>query len=180
MAEFHIENGRFRVESGDKPVFALCNVTILDYSHDRLRVKSKTLEKLIPTLTRLAKQFDVSNPWVLDEHGLSLVIRFSNREMPLQDIIDKRFHYNIDMCLHSKSDGEFVFKIKKIANKKHNDVDLPEPDHFDIAEIRQNISRKVSAFQNKFGEINHTKIDNMPLSELVELEENISEFIAKH
>jgi len=180
MDEYYIQNDRFYVNDGEKAIFRLLNTTILDYTSDELRVKSKSLDKLIPILTKIQSQYNLENSFVLDNFGLSLKIKFANSDISLKDIIDKRFHYNLELALYCKSDKQLIFKIIRITNKKYVDFDYPEPDHFDIQEIRNSINSKVEAYKNKFCELTKSVIDSMSLPELIDLEENLCDFISNN
>lgn len=178
MGEYYIQNERFFVD-GEKPIFRLINTTILDFNDSQLRVKSKSVEKLIPIITDLQHKYNLTNPFVLDKSGLSLTIQFINN-VNLKQIIDKRFHYNVEISLHSKTETALVFKILRIDKKQSAEIDYPEPDLQDVSEIRENITSKVEAFKTKFCDLSGMKIQKMTLSELIALEENLCDFISRN
>lgn len=179
MGDYYIQNNRFFINDGEKPIFRLINTTILDISANEIRFKSKTLDKLIPIITCLQNKFDLENAFVLDKSGLSLRIKFTN-SVNLTELIDKRFHYNVEICLHSKSETGLLFKILRIDKKDSVEIDYPEPDLEDINDIRENISSKVEAYKKKFCDLSRTKIDKMKLHELIALEENLCDFISRN
>ena len=181
MGEFYVKNDRFFIKDGRKPHFRLINTTILQLSENHMRLKSRTLDKLIPILTEIQKEYNLENAFVLDKSGLSLQVRFINiNSVNLKELIDKRFHYNIEICLHSKSDTGLLFKIIRIEKKDAVDIDFPEPDLEDISDIRELVSSKVEAYKMKFCDLNRTKIQKMSLHELIALEENLCDFISRN
>ena len=179
MGDYFIKNNRFFIKDGQKPIFRLINTTILEISPDHVRFKSKTLDKLIPVITDLQNKFQFENAFVLDKSGLSLRVKFVNN-VNLTELIDKRFHYNVDICLYSKSETSLLFKILRIDKKDSVDIDYPEPDLQDIRDIRENISTKVEAYKKKFCDLSRAKIDKMKLDELIALEENLCDFISRN
>ena len=179
MGEYYIQNERFFVD-GEKPIFRLINTTILDFDDSQIRVKSKSVDKLIPIITDLQDKYHLTNPFVLDKSGLSLTIQFLNKNANLKQRIDKRFHYNVEISLHSKTETALVFKILRIDKKQSMEIDFPEPDLQDVSEIRKDITSKVEAFKKKFCDLSKEKIEKMTLSELIALEENLCDFISRN
>jgi hypothetical protein len=179
MGDYYFQNNRFYINGGEKPIFRLLNTTILDISDNQIRFKTKTLDKLIPVITDLQNKFQLENAFVLDKSGLSLRIEFIN-SVNLTELIDKRFHYNVEICLHSKSEKGLLFKILRIDKKDTVEVDYPEPDLEDINDIRENISTKVEAYKKKFCDLSRAKIKTMKLDELIALEENLCDFISRN
>lgn len=175
--EYYIQNDRFFIQ-GEKPIFRLINTSILDFSENHIRIKSKSLDKLIPIITDIQDTYNLKNCFVLDRSGLSFKIKFLNN-VDLKQLIDKRFHYNIEVSLHSKTETDLLFKILRIDKKNTLDIDYPEPDVQDVCEIRENISSKVEAYKSKFCELSKEKIQKMTLSEVIALEENLCDFISR-
>lgn len=174
-----MKNNRFFTNEDKKPIFQLLNCTIVDYSQDEIRLKSKSLEKIIPIFSRIHHMYNIENPFLLDDYGLSFRMKFQNK-IDLRTIIDKRVHYNVEFCLYSKNDDHLIFKILKITDKKHVEVDYPEPDGIDIKDIRDSIKSKVEAFKTKFCALSENTINQMTLQDLIALEENLCDFISRN
>ena len=96
----------------------------------------------------------------------------------MKDIIDKRRRYNIECRLYTISESRLLFKIIKITDAQSVDVEVvPEPDYVDIIDIRKSIRNKIHNIKNKIDEIHTVDLDNMSLSEMIKLEDNLYDFI---
>ena len=172
-----LKNGKFIVDENDKVIFNLTNCTVLDYSENTLSVKSKSLEKLCPIVLKTEKAHNLGNKTMqLTENGIVMDMLFTN-VICLKDIIDKRYRYGIEIRLHSIKDNRLCFKILKISDRKHFEIDIPAPDHFDVVEIRGNLIGKVSKFKEKLRTICLQRMQNMNLQELIDVEDNLQDFI---
>lgn len=179
MQDYYMKNNRFFTREDKKPIFQLLNCTIVDYNEEELRLKSKSLDKIIPIFSRIHHLYGIENPFLLDDHGLSFRMHFHNR-IDLRPVIDKRLRYNVEFSLYSKNDEHLIFKILKITDKKHVELDYPEPDGEDIRDIRNSIVSKVDAFKTKFCELSESAIRKMTLRDLTELEENLCDFVSRN
>ena len=177
MSNITLKADKFVTTEGGKVIFNLFNCTIFDYSTQSIKIKSKSLDKLYPTLIRIEKENDLMNSFELTENGITLDMPFSNT-ISLKDIIDKRRRYNIECRLYATSESRLLFKIIKIADAQSIDVEMvPEPDYVDIMNIRRSIQTKIRNIKNKMDEFHTVDLDNMSLSEMINLEDNLYDFI---
>lgn len=172
-----LKDNKFVTLEGGKVIFNLYNCTILDYRTHSIKFNSKSLDKVYPILIRIEKENNVMNSFELTENGIALNMSFSNT-IPLKDIIDKRRRYNIECRLYTISESRLLFKIIKITDAQSVDVEVvPEPDYVDIMDIRKSIRNKIHNIKNKIDEIHTVDLDNMTLSEMIKLEDNLYDFI---
>ena len=175
-----LENGKFVTNEKDKVILKLTNCTILGYSDRTISIKSKSLEKICPAILKAEKDHAIGDKTLeLNEHGIVMNMTFGNN-IALKELIDKRYHYNIESRLHSIKDNKLCFKILKISDRKHIEFDVPTPDHFDVLEIRGSLMEKVSKFKEKLRSICLKRMENMNLQELIDVEDNLYEFIQKN
>jgi hypothetical protein len=172
-----LKDNKFVTLEGGKVIFNLYNCTIFDYTTHSIKLYSKTLQKVIPIVIKIEKENNLINSFEVSENGITLNMSFSNN-ISLKDIIDKRRRYNIECRLYTISESRLLFKIIKIADAQSVDVEVvPEPDYADIMDIRKSIRNKIHNIKNKIDEIHTVDLDNMSLSEMIELEDNLYDFI---
>lgn len=177
MMNITLKDNKFVTTEGGKVIFNLYNSTIFDYTEQSIKIKSKSLDKVYPTLIRIEKENGLGNSFELTENGIALNMTFSNT-ISLKDIIDKRRRYNIECRLYATSGSMLLFKIIKIADAQSIDVEVvPEPDYVDIMDIRNSIRTKLHNIKNKMDELHTVDLDNMSLSEMINLEDNLYDFI---
>lgn len=177
MSDITLKANKFVTTEGGKVIFNLYNSTIFDYTTQSIKIKSKSLDKIYPTLIRIEKENDLVNSFELNENGIALNMSFSNT-ISLKDIIDKRRRYNIECRLYATSESRLLFKITKIVYTQNIDVEVvPEPDHVDIMDIRRSLQTKIQNIKNKMDELHTVDFDNMSLSEMINLEDNLYDFI---
>lgn len=177
MSNISLKENKFVTTEGGKVIFNLYNSTIFDYTTHSIKIKSKSLDKVYPTLIRIEKDNDLMNSFELTENGIALNMTFLN-SISLSDIIDKRRRYNIECRLYAISESMLLFKIIKIADAQSFDVEVvPEPDDVDIVDIRRSIQTKIYKIKNKMDELYTVDLDNMSLSDMINLEDNLYEFI---
>lgn len=171
------KDNKFVTIEGGKVIFNLYNCIILDYTTNSIKLYSKSFEKVYPFLLKIKKENNVTNSFELNENGIALNMPFSNN-ISLKDIIDKRRRYNIECRLYTISESRLLFKIIKITDAQSVDVEVvPEPDYVDIIDIRKSIRNKIHNIKNKIDEIHTVDLDNMSLSEMIKLEDNLYDFI---
>lgn len=177
MMNITLKDNKFVTTEGGKVIFNLYNSTIFDYTTQSIKIKSKSLDKVYPTLIRIEKENNLMNSFELTENGIALNMTFSNT-ISLKDIIDKRRRYNVECRLYAISESRLLFKIIKIADAQSIDVEVvAEPDYVDIMDIRRSIQTKVRNIKNKMDELHTVDLDNMSLSEMINLEDNLYDFI---
>ena len=177
MMNITLKDNKFVTTEGGKVIFNLYNSTIFDYTTQSIKIKSKSLDKVYPTLIRIEKENNLMNSFELTENGIALNMTFSNT-ISLKDIIDKRRRYNVECRLYAISESRLLFKIIKIADAQSIDVEMvAEPDYVDIMDIRRSIQTKVRNIKNKMDELHTFDLDNMSLSEMINLEDNLYDFI---
>lgn len=177
MSDITLKANKFVTTEGGKVIFNLYNSTIFDYTTQSIKIKSKSLDKIYPTLIRIEKENDLVNSFELNENGIALNMSFSNT-ISLKDIIDKRRRYNIECRLYATSESRLLFKIIKIVYTQNIDVEVvPEPDHVDIMDIRRSLQTKIQNIKNEMDELHTVDFDNMSLSEMINLEDNLYDFI---
>jgi len=177
MSNITLKANKFVTTEGGKVIFNLYNSTIFDYTTQSIKIKSKSLDKVYPTLIRIEKENNLMNSFELTENGIALNMTFSNT-ISLKDIIDKRRRYNVECRLYDISESRLLFKIIKIADAQSIDVEMvAEPDYVDIMDIRRSIQTKVRNIKNKMDELHTFDLDNMSLSEMINLEDNLYDFI---
>jgi len=177
LSNITLKDNKFVTTEGGKVIFNLYNSTIFDYTSQSIKIKSKSLDKIYPTLIRIEKENNLVNSFELTENGISLNMGFSNI-ISLKDIIDKRRRYNVECRLYAVSESRLLFKIIKIADAQSIDVDMvPEPDYVDIMDIRRSIQTKIHNIKNKMDKLHTVDLDNMSLSEMINLEDNLYDFI---
>lgn len=176
--KFSVVDGKIFSNESDKAIFQLNGCTILDYTKDSIQLQSSSLIKLAPILIKFEKQLGLdTSSFQLDEAGLSFNLFFTNRNIDLKHLIDKRLRYNIECRLYTEDGSKLLFKILKISDKKQTEIDLPEPDGLDIVEIKDSIIEKVKRFKSMFCDITEEKIKKMGLSDLIAFEENLYDFL---
>jgi len=177
MMNITLKDNKFVTTEGGKVIFNLYNSTIFDYTTQSIKIKSKSLDKVYPTLIRIEKENNLMNSFELTENGIALNMTFSNT-ISLKDIIDKRRRYNIECRLYATKESRLLFKIIKIADAQSIDVEVvPEPDYVDIMDIRRSIQTKIRNIKNKMDELHTVDLGNMSLSEMINLEDNLYDFI---
>tara|TARA_B100001564_G_C20558160_1_gene632441 strand:- start:97 stop:639 length:543 start_codon:yes stop_codon:yes gene_type:complete len=175
-----LKKGKFVTDENDKVILHLTNCTILGYTNNTISIKSKSLERLCPLILQTEKDNKIDDKTLeLTEHGIVMKMTFGN-EISLSELIDKRYHYNIESRLHSVQDNKLCFKILKISDRKSIEIDVPTPDHFDVLEIRGSLMQKISKFKEKLRSICLERMENMNLQELIDIEDNLYEFIQKN
>ena len=180
MVALELKKGKFVINENEKVILKLANCTILDYTDSTISIKSKSLERFCPLILKAERDNSINDKTLeLNEHGIVMKMHFGN-EITLKDLIDKRYHYNIESRLHSVKGNKLCFKILKISDRKHVDVDVPTPDHFDILEIRGSLMQKITKFKEKLRSICLERVKNMNLQELIDVEDNLYEFIQKN
>ena len=168
-----LKDNKFVTIEGDKVIFNLYNCTILDYTMHSIKLKSKSLDNVYPILIRIEKENNVMNSFELTENGITLNMSFSNT-ISLKDIINKHRQYNIECRLYTISESRLLFKIIKIADSQSVDVEVvPEPDYVDIMDIRKSLRTKIHNIKKKMDEFHIIDLDNIPLSEMIKLEDNL-------
>ncbi len=177
MITLALNNGKF-TSGNEKVILNLTNCTILGYSDRTISIKSKSLEKICPIILKAEQDYDVGDKTLeLNEHGIVMNMAFGNN-IALKELIDKRYHYNIESRLYSIKDNKLCFKILKISDRrKHIEMDVPTPDHFDVLEIRGLLMQKISKFKEKLRSICLERMENMNLHELIAIEDNLYEFV---
>lgn len=177
MMNITLKDNKFVTTEGGKVIFNLYNSTIFDYTTQSIKIKSKSLDKVYPTLIRIEKENDLVNSFELTENGIALNMTFSNT-ISLKDIIDKRRRYNLECRLYATDESKLLFKIIKIADAQSIDVEVvAEPDYVDIMDIRRSIQTKIRNIKNKMDELHTVDLDNMSLSEMINLEDKLYDFI---
>ena len=172
-----LKNNKFLTDDNNKVIFSFINSTIIDYSDKSINLKSKSLDKIYPSLIKIENEYKLNRSFELTENGIIIEMMFSDK-IELKSIIDKRRKYNIECKLYNIQNNRLTFKILKISNgNNYSNDDFPEPDHLDVLEIREAFKRKILNFKNKLDEISISLIDNMSLSELDKMEENLYDFI---
>lgn len=177
MMNITLKDNKFVTTEGEKVIFNFFNCTIFDYTTRSLKIKSKSLDKIYPTLIKIEKDNTLVNSFELTENGIAFDMIFSNT-ISLKDIIDKRKRYNIECRLYTVSDSRLLFKVIKITDVQSIDVEVvPEPDYVDIMDIRRSIKSKISNIKNKMDNLHTVDLGNMSLSEMISLEDNLYDFI---
>lgn len=177
MMNITLKDNKFVTTEGGKVIFNLYNSTIFDYTEQSIKIKSKSLDKIYPALIKIEKDNTLVNSFELTENGIAFNMSFSN-VISLKDIIDKRRRYNIECRLYAVSESRLLFKINKIADSQSVDVEVvPEPDYVDIMDIRTSLRSKIRKIKNRMDDFYTAELENMSLSEMIVLEDNLYDFI---
>ena len=177
MMNITLKDNKFVSTEGKRIVFNLYNCTIFDYTTHNIKLKSKSVDKIYQNLMRIEKDNNLINSFELTENGIVLDMSFSNT-ISLKDIIDKRRRYNIECRLYGTTESKLLFKITKITDSQIIDIDVvPEPDYVDIIDIRKSIRTKIHKIKQKMDELYTVDLDTLSLSEMINLEDNLYDFI---
>lgn len=171
-----LKDNKFMTQEGQKVFFNFFNCAIHDYTSQSVRLKSKSLDKIYPTLIKIENEHGLQRSIELTENGIMFDMYFSNN-ISLRDIIDKRKRYNVECRLHGISDSRLLFKIIKIYDGYTVEHDVPEPDYLDIVDIRNSLRKKIKNIRGRIEELSMVDLDNMSLSEMITLEDNLYDFI---
>ena len=65
MMNITLKDNKFVTTEGGKVIFNLYNSTIFDYTEQSIKIKSKSLDKVYPTLIRIEKENGLGNSFEL-------------------------------------------------------------------------------------------------------------------
>jgi hypothetical protein len=175
-----LKHNKFVDERDQNVVFNLSNCCIIDYSEKTMKIRSKSIDKLCPLLMSVEKENGVDTKCLqLEEHGIVMTMHFINN-ISLRDFIDKRCNYNIECRLYGITNNSLSFKILKISDRKHVNEEIPSPDYFDVLSMKNSLVNKIQIFTEQLRKLCHEKEKAGDLEDLVQFEDNFSEFIRKN
>lgn len=176
--------------------FQLLRCKVIDIDESCIKVNTRSIDTLYPLMFAFEKKHGLKSSFSLEECGVCLNITTDTTRF--KDILNDTGVYIIDLRLDVIKDLRATYRILRITADSEGadsegasaiaidtecalDIgidteDVAEPDSIDIEEIKENITRKIKKLKKKYLEIAKRPINDLSLTDLISLEDNLYEF----
>ena len=186
--------------------FQLLRCKVIDIDESCIKVNTRSIDTLYPLMFAFEKKHGLKSSFSLEECGVCLNIttdttRFKDIlndtgvyiiDLRLDVIKDLRATYRI-LRITADSEGAdsegadpegadsegasaIAIDTECALDIGIDTEDVAEPDSIDIEEIKENITRKIKKLKKKYLEIAKRPINDLSLTDLISLEDNLYEF----